>query len=289
MRVFLTGATGYVGGALASALRVHGHEVGALVRPEADAKQLRERGVVIVAGDLASLPELNETLAGYEAFVHTAMPRSGDAVALDKTAIEVFTSQKGFFVFTSGVWVLGNTGNRSVDESTPTHPITLVAWRTAHEKMALASGRSAVVRPGCVYGGKQSLLGDWFAAADQKRPLQIVGDGKNRWAMVNLHDLAECYVHVLDQRAKGIFHGVDDTRATLDECARAVAPAGKMEHVPADAARQKLGPFAEALLIDQQVSSEKTRRQLGWSPRRTFTGSIEEQWREWHAALVTSS
>jgi hypothetical protein len=67
----------------------------------------------------------------------------------------------------------------------------------------------------------------------------------------------------------------------LNECARAVAPSGSIDHVPVEAAREKMGAFVDALIVDQQISSERTRRQIGWSPRRTFTNSIEEQWREW--------
>ncbi len=285
MRIFLTGATGYIGGALAAALREAGHDVTALVRPESDSKALRHRGVAIVAGDLASLPTLTEPLAGHDVFVHTAFAQSRETVAFDRTAIEVLGSQKGFFVFTSGVWVLGNTGEHRSDEATPVNPLPFVGWRPEHERMALQSGHAAVIRPGCVYGGSQSLLAEWFVAADQKRPLQIGGEGKNRWAMVNLHDLVDCYLRVIEKRATGVSHAVDDTRATLNECARAVAPAGKIEHVPVDVARQKMGPFVDALILDQNISSEQTRRRLGWSPRRTFVASIEEQWREWRAAV----
>ena len=105
-----------------------------------------------------------------------------------------------------------------------------------------------------MYGGKQSLLAGWFAAADQRKPLQIAGDGNNHWAMVNLHDLADCYVRIVEQRATGIFHGVDDSGVTLNECAHLVAPSGKIEHVAAE------GPFGQALTLDQNVSSEATRR-----------------------------
>ncbi len=277
MRVFLTGATGYVGGAAALALRERGHEVAALVRPESDASQLRERGAFIVAGDLDTLPHLTDTLAAYDALVHTAFSMQ-DPVEKDRIAVETLSAQKGFFVFTSGVWVLGNSNGKRLDESNPVNPLRLVAWRPAHEKMALANGRGAVVRPGCVYGGKQSLLADWFAAADQKRALQIVGDGNNRWAMVAIHDLADCYVRVIEQRVSGIFHAVDDTRSTLNDCARAVAPSAQIEHVPPE------GPMAEALTANQMVSSAATRRKLGWTPRRTFVESVDEQWREWRAA-----
>jgi nucleoside-diphosphate-sugar epimerase len=285
MRIFITGTTGYIGGAVAALLRDRGHEVTALVRAESDVQRLREREIALVSGNLATLPHLTDTLRAHDAYVHTAQAHTADAVTLDKTAVGVFTSQNGFFVFTSGVWVLGNAGGGTADESTPVHPLALVAWRPAHEQQALATGRSAVVRPGCVYGGKQSMLAGWFAAADRGKPVEIVGDGRNRWAMVDLHDLAHCYVAVVERKAAGIFHAVDDTRATLDECARAIAPSGKIEHTPVDAARPKLGPLVDALIVDQQVSSEATRRTLGWRPRRNFIESVGEQWREWRDAL----
>ncbi|HUR82885.1 MAG TPA: NAD-dependent epimerase/dehydratase family protein [Thermoanaerobaculia bacterium] len=277
MRVFLTGATGYIGGAVAAALRSAGHEVGALVRADADSKRLRDLGAFLITGDLESLPSLREQLAGYDAFVHTAQSRQ-NTVDADRKAVDTFTSLGGFFLYTSGVWVLGNT--TSADEASDVSPLALVAWRPPHEELALGSG-GAVLRPGCVYGDKQSLLADWFAASTQNRALQIVGDGSNHWAMVDLHDLADLYVRAIEQRATGVLHGIDDTRATLDECARAVAPKGTMEHTPLDAARQNFGPFADALAVDQQIDSKATREKTGWSPRRTFTNSVEEQWLEW--------
>ena len=277
MRVFLTGATGYIGSAVASALRDAGHDVGALVRPDADSKHLRDLGAFLITGDLDSLPALRDQLESYDAFVHTAQSRQ-NTVEADRAAVDTFTGLGGHFVYTSGVWVLGNT--RGADEASPVNPLELVAWRPPHEELALGAG-GAVLRPGCVYGGKQSLLADWFAASTQNRPLQIVGDGTNHWAMVHLRDLADLYVRAVTQRAKGVLHGIDDTRATLDECARAVAPNGITEHVPLDAARGNFGPFADALAVDQTIDSRETRAKTGWSPQRTFTGSVEEQWLEW--------
>lgn len=283
MRVFMTGATGYIGGAVARALRRHGHEVAALVRPESESKDLRDDGVFIISGDLGSLPDLRETIENYDCVVHTAFSGK-DAVAADKTAVDVFTKARALFVYTSGVWVFGNTGSEPADERSRVNPLPLVEWRPQHEQQALATGRSAVIRPGCVYGGKQSLLADWFAAAEQNRPLTIVGDGNNRWAMIELDEAAECYSAIVDQRATGVFHAVDDGTATLNDCVRAIASSASVEHVPLDVARQKMGLFAEALAVDQRVSSEETRRSLGWAPQRTFASSIEEQWSEWRSA-----
>src|SRR5438093_2618094 len=98
MRIFMTGATGYIGGAVALALRRDGHEVTAVVRPESDAGSLRDAGVVLVSGDLASLSGLRETIANHDAVVHTAFSMQ-DPVARDKAAIDLFTSVNIFLVF----------------------------------------------------------------------------------------------------------------------------------------------------------------------------------------------
>lgn len=279
MRIFLTGATGYLGGAIAPALRARGHEVTALVRPDAEARALRDAGVVIVTGDLDSLPSQRETVAPHDVVINFAQPNTPDAAVVMQRSTDFFTSLPAHFISTSGVWVLGSGKS---DESTPTtKPLALVAWRPALEQQVLATGRGAVLRPGCVYGGRQSLLAGWFAAAEKKQPIEIIGDGENRWSMVNLHDLADLYVRAVEQKATGILHGVDDTRATLNECARAIAPGGEIQHIPADAVRPKLGAFTDALILDQQVSSEATRKKTGWQPKRDFVSSVDEQWREW--------
>src|SRR5687768_14602820 len=178
MNIFLTGASGYIGGAIAEALRKANHDVAALVRPEAETRHLRDLGVMLIGGDLESLPSLRDQLAGYDAFMHTAQARPNTVVA-DRAAIDTFIALRGHLLYTSGVWVVGN--NLSAEEATPVdHPLPIVAWRVAHEELVLAAG-GAVLRPGCVYGGRQSLCADWFAAAEQKRATKLVGDGQNHW------------------------------------------------------------------------------------------------------------
>jgi nucleoside-diphosphate-sugar epimerase len=275
MRIFMTGATGYIGGAVAAALRIRGHEVAALVRADADSKRLRDLGVFLLTGNLESLPDLREQIEGYDAFVHAAQSGTETAAA-DRAAVNTFTSLPGHFVYTSGVWVLGNT--HDADEASAVNPLSIVAWRPPHEELVLGSG-GAVLRPGCVYGGKQSLFASWFAAAEQNQPIKITGDGRNRWALVDLHDLSDLYVRAIEQRATKVLHGIDDSRSTLNECATALS--SNIEHIPIDVARAKLGGLADALAIDQTIDSRETRAKLGWIPKRTFLSSIDEQWREW--------
>jgi nucleoside-diphosphate-sugar epimerase len=277
MNIFITGATGYIGSAVAALLRSSGHEVAGLVRPDADTKALRDLGVMLIAGDLDALPSLREQLGEYDVFVHAAQSRQ-NTVALDRGAIDTFLSLPGHLLYTSGVWVMGNTD--SADEDTPPNPLSLVAWRAGHERLVLDGG-GAVLRPGCVYGGKQSLAADWFAAAEQKRATQLVGDGTNRWAMVDLHDLADLYARAVQQKSTGVLHGIDDTSATLAECVNVVG--AQAEYVPLEQARESKGPFADALAVDQRIASSKTRERVGWRPRRSFLNALEEQWQEWRA------
>lgn len=290
MNVFLTGGTGTIGRAVALALRRAGHDVAALVRDPKRAADLEKEGVRLVEGDLESLLDLRNEIEAAQTLIHAASPAE-NVVDLDEKTIHALTRAHGYrhFIYTSGVWVLGNTGPGVGDEATPLAPISLVAWRATHEKYVLGEGRdnftTTVLRPGCVYGESQSLLRSWFEAAEKGDPLELVGDGSNHWAMVHLTDLAECYRLAVENKVGGILHAVDDTNASLRECAEAVvASSGKqsrIENIPLDQARTKLGPFAEALAIHQRVASHSTRHRTGWEPKRTFVGSIEEQWREW--------
>jgi len=279
MRVFLTGGTGYVGGAIAEALRERGHDVAALARPESDAGHLREIGAVIVAGDLDSLPSMGETLSQYDTIVHAA--QSGERTAeLAHKALDAYSAQRAHLIWTSGVWALGNTTN--ANERSPVNPLEIASWRPETEQRALAAN-GCVVRPGCVYGGKQSLLRDWFASVEQNRQIQIVGDGSNHWAMVDLHELAKLYVRVVELKTTGVLHAIDDTRAPMEQCARAVGPSSRLDFLPADAMRAKVGAFVDALILDQIIDSSETRQRIGWNPKRTFTSSVTEQWEEWRA------
>ena len=274
MRIFLTGATGYIGSAVARALTAD-HEVAALVRPDAETRHLRDLGILIVSGDLHSLPSLRDQLASYDAFVHTAFAPKDDHFAVD-----AFTALPGHFVYTSGCWMLGNT--QSAHEGSPVNPLEISAWRAVQEERVLGSG-GAVLRPGCVYGGRQSLLRDWFIATEQSRGLQIVGDGAQRWAMVDLHELADLYVRAVEQQSTGVLHGIDDSHDTLEASARAVAPDADVEKIPLELARTAMGNFADALAVDQVISSAETREKTGWTPRRTFVSSVADQWREWRS------
>jgi nucleoside-diphosphate-sugar epimerase len=178
-----------------------------------------------------------------------------------------------------------------VDETTPLNPIKLVAWRPAHEQLVLgASGvRSIVIRPGCVYGGAGGLTAQWFAGPAAGKPPTVVGDGRNRWTMVHLDDLADAYVRAAESGLAGeIFNVTDRSRFTVLELATAAARAagykGEVSPLPLAEAKKALGDFADALALNQHLDSGKAVRLLGWQPRHGgFLDEVEVLYRAWKA------
>jgi nucleoside-diphosphate-sugar epimerase len=280
MRVFVTGATGYVGNAVATAFRRAGHDVYGLTRTAAKAPQLARQEIRPVIGDIGDPKSYADTAEGCSVLVHAAFESSASAVAKDKTAVDALVeagrrgSQPKTLIYTSGVWVHGDTGGKLVDETAPLAPIKLVAWRPPHEQLVLQAKvvRGLVIRPGCVYGGRGGLTGDWFGAAAAGKAPTVVGSGHNRWTMVHADDLAHAYVRAAESGLAGeVFDVTDRSRATVLELATAAARAGGYQGepwpVPLAEARKAMGDFADALALDQHVDARKAVRLLGWQPR----------------------
>jgi nucleoside-diphosphate-sugar epimerase len=306
MQIFVTGATGYIGFAVSTALRRHGHRVWGLARNETKAARLARLEIEPVIGDLADPKSYADVAARCSVLIHTAFDYAADGVAKNKLAIETLLdagrrgAQPKTLIFTSGAWVYGDTGDQMVDETTPLNPIKLVAWRPAHEQLVLgASGvRSLVIRPGCVYGGAGGLTARWFAefAAPpfgSPSPLVERGSGgeagRNRWTMVHLDDLADAYVRAAESGLAGeIFNVTDRSRFTVLELASAAAQAagykGEISPLPLAEARKTMGDFADALALNQHVDAGKAVRLLGWQPRHGgFLDEVEVFYRAWKA------
>jgi nucleoside-diphosphate-sugar epimerase len=295
MRIFVTGATGYVGGSVARALRRAGHEIFGLCRSPEKGRALARSEIRPVLGDINQPASYARPLAECLVLVHCAADNASGTVSADRTVVDAFLAAAGreakTLVYTSGVWVIGNTGDRVADETDAPRPLALVAWRPAHEQRILAApgARSIVLRPGCVYGEAGGLTGAWFAGGRDK-PATIVGDGKNRWAMIHVDDLADVYVRAVESGLSGeVFNVADRSRSTVGEMAaaagRAAGSPGPPVFLPVAEAAKAMGPFAECLAVDQHVDSRKALRLLGWQPRHG--GFLEEAglfYEAWKAA-----
>ena len=298
MKVFVTGASGYIGFNVASAFRRAGHEVWGLVRSEKKAHAIAKNEIRPVIGSMQH-PESYQSIAEQcSVLIHAAVDYQADTFSLDRQTMEVLLaagkrgSQPKTVVYTSGTWVYGDTLGRPVDEGASLRPATLVASRPGIEQMTLNASaiRGVVVRPGCVYGRQGGLTGMWFDGPDKGRLLQVIGDGNNRWAMVHVDDLAEGYLRVAESGLAGeVFNLTDRSSSTVRDMAGAVARVtgytGHTQFVPVDEASQTLDGFAECLVLDQLVDSGKAGRLLGWQPKHHgFIDEVETYLQSWKAA-----
>lgn len=298
MDVFVTGASGYVGGAAARALRRAGHRVYGLARTESKAAALEAQEITPVLGDLADPTTYLSTASRCPVLIHAAFDGGSRGIPKDRAALESLLeagrrgSQTKTLIYTSGVWVHGDTRGVLVDETSPLDPLPLVAWRPPHESLVLSSDtvRGIVVRPGCVYGGSGGMPGSWFASAADGVPPEVVGDGANRWALVHVDDLGEAYRLVAESGlSREVFCLVEHSHETVREmaaaAARAAGQSGEVRPLPLIDARKTMGPFADALAADQRIDGGKAERLLGWRPRhRGFVDDAPVFFRSWRAA-----
>jgi len=295
MRAFVTGASGFIGSAVSATLARAGHEVLGLVRTASKAPALAAQGIEPLVGDMAQPDGWSARAAECDVRIHCAAEYSARYRELDRATAQLLAGLPGgLLVYTSGVWIYGDTGGKTVDESTPLSPAPFMLKRLEVEQLVLGADgrglRTLVLRPGCVYGGSGSLTATWFESAKKEGAARFVGTGKQRWAMVHVDDLAELYLRAAESALHGeVLNGVDAARASVLECAeaasRAAGAGGKSIATPLEEARKTLGSAADCVCFDQRVSSEKSARLLGWRPRqRTFVEQAETLFRAWQAS-----
>jgi len=282
MQVFLTGATGYIGSAVLDAMIKGGHRVTALARDPEKAERLLAKGATPIIGELGLPKTYADAVKAADAIVHTALESSPRGVAKEKDALAVMfgalsqasqaDGKSRVFIYTSGVWVLGRTAMAAAEDA-PLDPPPHVEWRPAHEDIILsafsASLRTVVVRPGIVYGGGRGIIADLIKDA-LNGLIRVVGPGKNRWACIYDHDLADLYVRILESpTAAGIIHATDEADERVMDIVEAIAAQvpqrPDIRNMPMTEARKKLGTYADALALDQKVRSPKARA-LEWEP-----------------------
>jgi len=305
MRIFLTGATGYVGSAVLDALVRAGHDVTALVRDNEKARRVAARGGHPAIGNLADIESYRGAADAQDGYVHTAFDYvSGRGPAVERAALEMMISsanrprtagpratESRFVIYTSGTWILGRTPEPAFEDA-PVNPIALASFRPEHERLVLdAAGprlRTAVVRPGVVYGAGAGMVGDIFKAAANGL-VRVIGDGNNHWPAVYDRDLADLYARVAARDdASGIFHANDEGDERVNDIVEAVAGhlpvRPDVRNVPLDEARAKMGAYADALSLDQIVRSHRARA-LGWTPTlHSIAGNAARLLHEWRGA-----
>jgi nucleoside-diphosphate-sugar epimerase len=288
VRIFVTGASGYIGRAVAEALRRRGHRVAGLTRSAAKAKGLEAREIEAVVGDMREPGSWGKSASDADVLIHCAVEYGAEYEALDRKVIDAFAGFGGRTIYTSGVWQYGPSHDGAVDETSAFTGKPLMPWRSGHEERVLMS-KGLVIRPGCVYGGAGGLTGLWFAGALDRKEAPIVGDGANRWAVVHLEDLADLYLRAAESGIGGaLYNGVDRSRRTVREMAEAASRAaganGAVKSLSLPEAEKLYGPMAHGLAMDQHIDSSKAHKFLGWAPHfNGFPAEADRFFASWKA------
>ncbi|MYM70876.1 NAD-dependent epimerase/dehydratase family protein [Duganella sp. FT134W] len=281
MKVFVTGATGWVGSAVIQELLDAGHEVLGLARSEDGADTLRQRGIAVHRGDLSDLDALAAGARACDGVIHTAFIHDfkdfNAAGETDRRAIEAMGEAMAGsgkpLITTSGSALLphGRVGTEN-DAPDPAGP---AQHRTASEQLTLALAardvRSSLVRlPPSVHGdGDYGFAPRLVDIARAKGVSAYIGEGNNRWPAVHRFDAARLYRLVLEHGMAGArYHAIGEQGVATREIAEVI---GKGLGVPvvslaAEEALEHFGFLARFFGADCPASSAQTREQLGWQP-----------------------
>jgi nucleoside-diphosphate-sugar epimerase len=280
MRVFVTGAAGFVGSAVVPELIAAGHEVVGLSRSDANAKALAAMGAAVHPGTLEDVESLKSGAAAADGVIHLAFIHDFSKFAengqIDRRAIEamgsVLEGSGKPFVVTSGVGLLtpGRLATED-DEARSGDGIPRVSEATG---LAFASRgvRATAVRLPQVHGGegKAGFVGYLYEVARDKRKSAYIGDGGNRWSAAHRLDVAQLYRLALEKGTAGAaYHAVADEAVPLRDIAAVFA---KDLDIPAvsltpEEAGAHFGWIAMFAGLDMPASSAKTRAALGWTPK----------------------
>jgi nucleoside-diphosphate-sugar epimerase len=278
MQVFLTGATGYIGTAVADRLRAAAHQLSGLARSDEAAARLKAAGIEPVRGDFSEPKTVGSAARAADGVIRLAPTYESmiDGPAID-AILEALEGSNKPFVYTSGIWSHGDTGGKVVDETSPPNPAPLVKWRQAVEDRVLQAAkrgiRTTVIRPAIVYGRAGGIPAGFVESAQKEGAARYVGTGENRWPFVHVDDLADLYLLALEQAPAGsLLLGVNGPSRPVREVAAAASrgsgAGGRTVAWPLEEAKQKLGPYADALVLDQQASGRRAQELLGWRPSR---------------------
>ena len=285
MRIFVTGATGFIGSAIVQELIDAGYEVLGLARSDKGAASLARAGAKVHRGSLEDLESLRTGVAACDGVIHTAFIHDfnnyGPAVEADRRAIETIGTalQKSGrpLIVTSGLALLAS-GRLATEEDVPSPDFPRRSEQTAME-FASRGVRASVVRlPFSVHGdGDHGFVPRLIQIAREKGISAYIGDGLNRWPAVHRLDAARLYRLTLEKGSTGSrYHGIGDEEVPTREIAEVI---GRRLDVPVvskspEQAAEHFGWMGLFFGMNASVSSSLTREKLGWRP--THVGLIDD-------------
>ncbi|MBC8154120.1 MAG: SDR family oxidoreductase [Bacteroidetes bacterium] len=281
MRIFVTGATGYIGSALVQELIGAGHQVLGLARSEETARKLAAAGVEAHLGALNDLDSLRRGAAASDGVIHTAYNHDFSAYATagetDRQAVEALGSaligSDRPFVITSGITVL-TPGRIAIETDAPdlnAASAPRIPSEEIMQKLATQGVRTSVVRlsPSVHGEGDYGFVPTLIGIAREKGVSAYIGDGTNRWCAVHRLDATHLFRLALEKGTTGArYHGVADEGIPVRDIATLIGQHLNLPVVskPAEEAADHFGWLGAFLSVDCPASSALTQQRLDWHP-----------------------
>lgn len=285
MKIFVTGASGYIGGSVAALLASRGHAVRGLVRSTGKASGVRAKGIEPVIGTLDDAALLTAEAKAADAVINAA--NSDHAGAVEALLAGLAGSGKPF-IHTSGTSLVGDEAMGEPSdavfiEETPVKPEPDKEHRVALNKRIVDAApgvRTIVLCNSLIYGhtigapAQSVQIPPLVAQARESGIPRYIGRGLNIWSNVHVEDVAELYALALEKAPAGSFYYVENGSAAFGDLVRAIGKAlglGEAESWPAEAAVARWGRELAvfALGSNSRVRADKARRELGWKPRQS--------------------
>ena len=279
MRVFVTGAAGFIGTETTKELIAGGHQVVGLARSEANVATLRKLGAEVHRGSLQDIESLRSGARDADGVIHLAFihdfSKFAENGAIDKTAIEamgeVLAGTNKPFIVTSGTGLIAPGVLITEDMRRDSSPHVPRVSEQAGLAYASRGVRAMAIRLPQVHGadGKAGLITYLLESARQKGAAAYVGEGTERWAAAHRLDVARLYRLALEKGvADGIYHAVGEEGVPMREVIDVI---GRALNVPVVSIRKEeaadyYGPLAIFAGLDMPASSALTQQRLGWTP-----------------------
>lgn len=294
MKVFITGATGYIGGTVAAKLLAAGHQVSGLARDTDKAAALEARGISPVVGTLDDLHVLDAAAREADAVINAASTHHAFAI---RTIVDALRGTDKTFIHTSGSSIVadnagGNFSPNIYGEDTPFAPEPEKAiWYAIERSLILPAAqdgvRTVVLCPCMIYGTGLGVRTEsiqvplMIRSAQEAGVSRYIGAGENIWSNVHIDDCADAYLLALEHAPAGSYFYLEAGEDTLGDVAHAV---GRLlghneaaQSMPmADAIRAWGAPMSLSLSSNSRLRADKARAMLGWQPKGSpMLGDIE--------------